>query len=234
MCNNNNIIPNLLGYSNDQVHSIETEYKEESLDKSGMKINILIDGKCPSNSFHFVSKERISELISNNRKNSLSIIDDDDDNNVKIKKPKWKVGDMCYFDFKIHYISGMNDNKITSCLEDYGGTDSYDLSDRCFKITPHTMRCSKLALFYYSWISEKEHLIPVEYIINIPNIFETMVKMWIDIIHKKCSRTKLSNFGIDIINAIDNKNFDLKYISENEDGDYEIFRDRLTTYPIQT
>ena len=221
-----NIITRLLGYSDDQIHSVEYDYKESWLDVGGVKINILINGEYSDQHYHFLTKEKIDNLLLINRDFSLSILDGDDP--TPIESPIWKVGDMCYFDYKVHYISDMWDDRIRGCRDIYGGSGSYDLSERCFKITPHTMKCSNEALFQYDWIGSKEHLVPNEYIINYADIHSTLIDMWVDLINGE-SIHKICKFGNDIIDAINGENFDLMFFNETEEEDYRIFRERGTS-----
>tara|TARA_R110000772_G_scaffold44826_2_gene103026 strand:+ start:980 stop:1723 length:744 start_codon:yes stop_codon:yes gene_type:complete len=218
----NNTLTRLLGYSDDQIHSVETDYKETWLDSDGVKINILINGQYSDRHHHFISKERLDELVLKNRDLSLDILNEDE--TTPMETPKWKVGDMCYFDYKVHYISDMWDDRVRGCMDDFGGSGSYDLRDRCFKITPHTMKCSNEILFQYNWIGDKEHLVPTEYIINYPDIHSTLISMWIDLIEGE-NNHKLHKYGNDIISAIDHENFDLMYFNDTEEEDYRIFRE---------
>lgn len=178
--------------------------------------------------YHFISKEKLEEMLSINREISLSsIIEEDIDLDIDLNNstPKWKVGDVCYFDYNISYITDMWDDRIRVCSDGYGGSSSYDLSDRCFKITPHTIKCSNSVMFYYNWISQKEYLVPTDYIINFCDIHSLLIEMWLDIL-KKGDYTILSKFGKDVIESIQDKNFDLMHIGENVEDDFRIFRKR--------
>jgi hypothetical protein len=151
-------IPILLGYNNNVTIQYELE---EWLEPNG--INIILDKDRYHR--HYISEKKLTEIIQLNRELSLNF----DDNINDRFKLEWKVGDMCYFEFKVHYITEMIDDRITGCSDGIGVTSSFSLNDRCFKINPHTLRCSNNVEFYYRWINEKwDNMGEPGYLVNFP------------------------------------------------------------------
>lgn len=215
-------IPHLIGYNKCDVLSIDDNCVEKWFN-NGIKINIKVNGE-HHNYIHYISEKKLAHLISINRESSLSnVLDNGNDVSVDCGI-EWRVGDMCYLDFNIHFISEMWDDKIVSCSNSFGGTTSLDLRDRCFKITPHTMRCSDDVLFYSRWIDQIEYLVPRVYKLNYSNINDTFVEIWVDLINGVIgSELRLRKFGNDIINAIKERNYGSMYMSDIEENDYKIF-----------
>tara|TARA_R110000772_G_scaffold2410_4_gene8598 strand:- start:67975 stop:68349 length:375 start_codon:yes stop_codon:yes gene_type:complete len=119
VCKYNNIIK-LLGYTDDQIYKIEDNYIEPWFDKGGLKISVLMDDSLRDTPIHFISKEKHTDLMTSNRDISLNNIFKEDKDKEELIIPQWKVGDMCYFEYKINYISDMEDDKITGCKDDFG------------------------------------------------------------------------------------------------------------------
>ena len=202
-------IPKLLGYDN---IIIETEYIEEWLDPNGLKI--ILNKNTPEH-YHFISENKLIEIIQLNRESMLNF---DDKINFQFD---WKVGDMCYFEFRVHYISDMIDDRISGCSDGLGGSGGYSLNDRCFKINQNTLRCSNNVDFYYRWISEKwDNMGEPGYLVNYPDVYQILIEFWVDMINEKENITmELNAFGQSIIDHIDTKDYSLMY------NDINMFRE---------
>lgn len=226
-------ITKMLGYTEDQIFSVEDSYIEPWFDGGGLKISISLNDKNREIPIHFISEEKVSELLLTNRNNALDMLDGIDVDDIEI--PEWKVGDMCYFEYKINYISSMTNNRITGCSDEYGGTSGFDLGNRCIKISPWSMKCSNSVNFYYTWLNEIENSIS-EHLINYPDIMETLIDLWINYYNREIdAEIKLTEYGQFIIDTVQNNKFDTKYTHTHNNGDvvnYPIFKSRGTVCVI--
>lgn len=203
-------IPLLLGYGKNV--RLETEYLEEWLDPNGLKI--IIDEEVTDN-YHYLSEEKLTEIIQLNRE---SMLDFDNDVNFQFE---WKVGDMCYFEYKVHFITEMKDDRISGCSDGLGGCGGYLLNDRCFKINPNTLRCSNNVEFYYRWISDKwDNMGGQGWLVNLSDLHNILIDYWIDMINGVEGKSlEFNRFGQSVIDHIDTENYSLMY------NDINIFRE---------
>ena len=145
-----NQIPLLLGYEVG-TYNIVTDYFEKGevwFEKNGIKIDF------SGYKYHFISEKKIQEIISNLRDNNIDNILHD----KVIEKNKifdWKIFEPILFDFTVHFINQMVDNKITSVSNGLSGTDSSYLNDRCFNLNQDNLMFSKQTEEIYDDIIKK-------------------------------------------------------------------------------
>lgn len=205
-------IPYLIGYREDQIHSIETDYIEPWLEKEGLKINIYIE---KDKYYHFISKEYLQNLLSKIRSDSIDNVLDNpksmpDENRYHTE---WRVGDFCFFEYKLCYISNMYDDNVLECTDGYGGTtSSRGLSDRCFRISKNSMYISNECSFWErSWEEEFSKVGSTrEYRLNHPDLIPKLSDLWADSLNsgKKLCTDEIYNFGNAVLKCIQNKEYD--------------------------
>lgn len=203
-----NQIPKLLGYND----VIVVPVKEDDPYNNNGGIKIFLD-KDSEYHYHYLSEEKLNEIITLYRESSLDFKEVD-------LKFDWKIGDMCYFEFKVHYITDMSDDRITGTSDGMGGTSGYSLNDRCFKINPNTLRCSNNVEFYYRWISDKwDSMGKAGWLVNFLDIYDILIDYWVDMIDGVEGKSlELNRFGQSIIDHIDTEDYTLTY------NDINIFR----------
>lgn len=208
------ILPHLLGYSDDQIIEISTDY-EEWFPRNGVVLKINIPEYQYAN--HFISEEKLEQIFIQHRDTSIDSIENGDHDH---KFPEWKVGDACYFDYETQFIISMDDDIIRGCSDGFGGS-SGNFNDRCFKINPLSIKYSIVVNSTYRFISNKEHEIPNEYIINYPFIRGQLIDYWVLIMNGDIeSLPLLHQFSDKIYKAIEDRCWDLELCDER------IFRER--------
>jgi len=212
-------IPILLGYTKNN-YKIVTDYLTSDdlwFPPGGIKIDF------GDNEYHFVSQEKINEILSEYRNNNLiNILEDKNINQKKIFD--WKVGDVIIFDYEVSFISDMIDNIICGTTDEYGGTTGYDLNNRCFELNKVNYRVSsvvnRLIKELYSLYESSE--LHEFYLFNYPYIRDIYIDIWINVLNSgKEDLTKIHDFINFITHAINEGDLDAKL-----DNGEKLFRER--------
>jgi hypothetical protein len=102
----------------------------------------------------------------------------------KMKEPKFKIGDWCFYEFKLVQIEDTEENRITAVSDGYVTRRSYDLSDRCY---PMEMKVKLISDDVYYW-SKQFQLVKN---LNHPDIHRKLVEIWVDMCENKNDDAKL-------------------------------------------
>jgi hypothetical protein len=134
---------------------------------------------------------------------------------VKIKDPKFKVGEWCFFEFDLFQVKKTEDSRITSVTDGYLEHGGYDLSDRCFPLDMTAKVSSNEVESWYQSIRKEAGNSNINY----PSLHERLCELWSemcrtrndDVRYAKCHKN-LQDFGNKVVKKIK----DMKY--EEVDG----------------
>lgn len=117
---------------------------------------------------------------------------------------KFKNGDWCFCEFKLHQIMNTEENRITEVSDSMFRLFGHDLSDRCFPLDLGIKRCSDTAAYWSREFHRLNHNG-----LNYPDLNRELVRRWAEMcenIHyeKRLQELydNLNKFGNDVIKKV--------------------------------
>jgi len=126
-----------------------------------------------------------------------------------MEKLKFKTGDWCFFEFKLHQIKKMEGSNISEVSSGTIRTSGSDLSDRCYPLEMNIKIISESVSFW----SKRFHQERIG--LNHPDLHRELVRRWVELCdnkdnddHLKELYEKLSQFGNSVLQKVNDLNFE--------------------------
>ena len=93
-----------------------------------------------------------------------------------MSKPKFQVGEWCFYEFKLSQVTKTEEGRITGVSDGVFSTGSLDLSDRCYPVEMKIKQASDEVALHSSKLYEVKKVG-----LNYPDIHRHLVSLWVDL-----------------------------------------------------